>query len=137
MERVTSPFLIAHKVRGEPAFDIAIQMTCPLCAEQGEFFERPDCHECDGAGYWWIVPTSGHRAYPYWSKAIYPYDGRPNSFYMNGPYETVELDLPEMPPSLPDHYPAGRALPEPASPAAIDLLRSLGLLKPVQPVRRI
>lgn len=34
--------LILHKVRGEPAFDIAEQME-------------------DGA---WIIPTSGHRAYP-------------------------------------------------------------------------
>lgn len=40
-------FLIAHKVRGLPAFDIAIQM------------EMED-------GVWWILPSVGHRAYPYW-----------------------------------------------------------------------
>lgn len=40
-------FLIAHKVRGEPALDIAVQM------------EMAD-------GTWWIIPTSGHRAYPFW-----------------------------------------------------------------------
>jgi hypothetical protein len=42
---MTELFLIAHKVRGEPAFDVAVQM------------EMPD-------GVWWIVATSGHRAYP-------------------------------------------------------------------------
>jgi hypothetical protein len=39
-------YLIAHKVRGEPAFDVAVKM------------EMPD-------GPWWIIPTSGHRAYPF------------------------------------------------------------------------
>jgi hypothetical protein len=44
-------YLILHKVRGEPAFDVA---------------ER-----CDGMGTgddpgpWWIIPTSGHRAFPF------------------------------------------------------------------------
>lgn len=42
-----TPYLIAHKVRGQPTFDIAIQM------------EMED-------EVWWIIPTSGHRAYPYW-----------------------------------------------------------------------
>lgn len=41
-------YLIAHKVRGERALDIAIKM------------EMAD-------GPWWIIPTSGHRAYPYWT----------------------------------------------------------------------
>jgi hypothetical protein len=36
------PHLILHKVRGEPAFDVATQL------DNG----------------WWIIPTSGHRAYP-------------------------------------------------------------------------
>jgi hypothetical protein len=31
-------------------------MECPLCSE--------GCPECDHLGYWWIIPTSGHRAYP-------------------------------------------------------------------------
>lgn len=46
----SEPFLILHKVRGEPAFDIAIE-----CEDMGT--------ETD-PGPWWIVPTSGHRAYP-------------------------------------------------------------------------
>jgi len=40
--------LILHKVRGEPAFDVA----CKL----GEPDEEDPI---------WIIPTSGHRAYPY------------------------------------------------------------------------
>jgi hypothetical protein len=39
-------FLILHKVRGEPAFDIADQLQI-------------------GDEVGWIIPTSGHRAYPY------------------------------------------------------------------------
>lgn len=46
-----SIYLILHKVRGEPAFDIAER-----CEEMGT--------ESD-PGPWWIVPTSGHRARPY------------------------------------------------------------------------
>ncbi len=50
-------FLIAHKVRGAATFDVAEKMECPLC-EAG-------CVECDGMRFWWIVGTSGHRAYPW------------------------------------------------------------------------
>jgi len=39
-------YLILHKVRGEPAFDIADKIQ--IGDEEG-----------------WIIPTSGHRAYPY------------------------------------------------------------------------
>lgn len=38
-------YLILHKVRGEPAFDIAHKLQ--IGEEEG-----------------WIIPTSGHRAYP-------------------------------------------------------------------------
>lgn len=41
-------YLILHKVRGEPAFDIADKLQ--IGDEEG-----------------WIIPTSGHRAYPYWN----------------------------------------------------------------------
>lgn len=40
-------YLIAHKVRGEPAFDVAINI--------GD----------ETSGDLWIIPTSGHRAYPF------------------------------------------------------------------------
>lgn len=42
---MSEPFLILHKVRGEPAFDIAERWS--FDGEEG-----------------WIIPTSGHRAYP-------------------------------------------------------------------------
>lgn len=45
-------YLIAHSVRGEPAFDIALR-----CEDMGTPNDE---------GPWWIIPTSGHRAYPIW-----------------------------------------------------------------------
>jgi hypothetical protein len=72
-------YLIAHKVRGEPAFDVACKM------------EMPD-------GDWWIIPTSGHRAYPFWHQEL--------------------LDIwPEMPADLPDHYPKSDYTNRSTSPA--------------------
>jgi len=84
---VTTPlYLIAHSVRGEAAFDVATQMLCPHCNPQ--WSERVHgCFDCDSLGYWWIIPTSGHRAFPYWN---------------------IHLDVwgiaPDMPPDWPDHY---------------------------------
>jgi hypothetical protein len=71
--------LIAHKVRGEPAFDIAIKM------------EMAD-------GCWWIIPTSGHRAYPFW----WGYD-------LERAIDMGVLDT--MPADLPDHYPLAKKAP--------------------------
>lgn len=82
---MTNLYLIAHKVRGEPAFDVATKMQCPECAAQG-------CSECDNTGWWWIIPTSGHRAYPYAQTEML-------------------MDADPMPPDLPDHYPP-RAEPQ-------------------------
>lgn len=67
-------YLIAHKVRGEPAFDVAIKLQ--IGSEEG-----------------WIIPTSGHRAYPFWQTQI---------------DDLLFEDMPEMPPDLPDHYHAER-----------------------------
>ena len=41
---MSDPHLILHKVRGEPVFDVAVQL------------DDSDI---------WIIPTSGHRAYPF------------------------------------------------------------------------
>ena len=66
-------YLIAHKVRGERAFDVAERMEV-------------------GDEHWWIIPTSGHRAYPYWH------------------YKLEDLfayqNVGEPPIELPDHYQA-------------------------------
>jgi hypothetical protein len=48
---MTEPYLIAHVVRGQPAFDIA---------------ERIQIGDEEG----WIIPTSGHRAYPLWAEPL-------------------------------------------------------------------
>jgi hypothetical protein len=87
-------YLIAHKVSGEPAFDVATRIECPLChgwtvsnAKSKDLI----CHECDSLGYWWIIHTSGHRAYPYWNESM--------DWYLS------ELcNVPPMPEGLPDHY---------------------------------
>lgn len=75
---MSDPFLILHKVRGEPAFDVAIKMDCPACHGVGTP-DVPDdwpyrvvgCDECDGTGEWWIIPTSGHRAHPWWTRQLH------------------------------------------------------------------
>lgn len=68
--------LILHKVRGEPAFDIATEID--IGDEKG-----------------WIIPTSGHRAYP----------------VQTWPMEDILLELgddmgliPTVPDDWPDHY---------------------------------
>lgn len=65
-------FLILHKVRGKPAFDIAHQLEI-------------------GDEIGWIIPTSGHRAYPWWSKDI------------SKMFNTVSFGCP-IDPDWPDHY---------------------------------
>ena len=70
-------YLIAHVVRSQPAFDIAEQIQ--IGDEQG-----------------WIIPTSGHRAYPYWTEKLY-------SVNMGGDSGLEEV-LQEFPADLPDHY---------------------------------
>lgn len=67
-------FLIAHKVRGEEAFDIAVQLQI-------------------GSDLGWIIPTSGHRAYPYWTTLI-------TGDILGG--------KPDMPLEWPDHYQAAQ-----------------------------
>ncbi len=83
-------FLIAHKVRGEPAFDIAERMVCPECDSAG-------CPEC-GDGFWWIISTSGHRAHPWVAHPFNDLEGDLGQGY----FEAISH---EMPPDLPDHYP--------------------------------
>lgn len=99
---MTDLYLIAHKVRGEPAFDVAQRIDCPECNAMG-------CNECDELGYWWVVPTSGHRAYPYWHTELigtlqsafdeqYIIKGQPGLVYDG------DAHIREMPDGLQDHY---------------------------------
>jgi hypothetical protein len=73
-------YLILHKVRGEPAFDIADKLQ--IGDEEG-----------------WIIPTSGHRAYPY---KIWPID--PMRYQYDG-----------IPPEWPDHYEIDKGSKPPSS----------------------
>ena len=106
-------YLILHKVRGEPAFDIA---TCI-----GE----------DGDGEIWIVPTSGHRAYPYraWQlNALHTEDGYCPPFILDV-VESIDGW-----PTWPDHYTitdhAEYGHHEVRKSAVSDLLRTIGRSKP-------
>lgn len=55
---MSEPYLILHKVRGGPAFDVAERLELPA---------GPDSLVGEDI---WIIPTSGHRAYPSWSKSL-------------------------------------------------------------------
>ena len=137
-------YLVAHKVRGEPAFDIAERMRCPVCEpiRQGLDESSPGCDACEAEGYWWIIPTSGHRAYPYWwmkledlGIVILP-DGC-WCFGWDNKTGTCQSLIPMMDEDLPDHYhvtAAPKAKPDPQ--AAKNLLSQLGLLKPTEPINR-
>lgn len=112
---MSEPFLILHKVRGQSAFDIAEKMDCPLCIPSQNLRTIDECNECNGGGYWWIIPTSGHRAYPYWHEPMYSFinvnsevnqsllnrawSGEPNP----GPVVSLNKECPPMPDDLPDH----------------------------------
>ena len=94
-------YLILHKVRGEPAFDIAEPVT--IGDEEG-----------------WIIPTSGHRAYP---SRVYNIPLLDQDMLHN-----LSIDL-RMPPDLsdyPDHY-ASESTPHITLTTASALLAKLGL----------
>lgn len=124
---MTDLFLIAHRVRSEPAFDIATQIDCAECAGQGEIGSHPDkpmfsCSECDGEGFWWIIGTSGHRAYPYWCCILEELD------FLNGKHPNDYLGV--MPSDWPDHYTTR------ASPARPSLASLLAIPRPTLKVDR-
>lgn len=104
-------YLIAHKVHGEPAFDVATQITCAVC--KGDYdIDRDEeslCTECDDTGFWWIIPTSGHRAYPY---HCWPWDELAcDSRICRSEFDPRPIVAPPMPPALPDHYTSRAAAP--------------------------
>lgn len=78
---MTDLYLIAHRVRGEPAFDIACMLE----------------HLDDGGDPIWIIPTSGHRAYPWWYIELL---GGTTEIGIGNEWMVV----PPMPPDLQDHY---------------------------------
>jgi len=83
-----SLYLVAHVVRGAPAFDIARR-----CDSMGT---------ADDPGPWWIVPTSGHRAYPYWYLPLYMDD---REMWINQDMvASVVFKITDPPAGWPDHY---------------------------------
>lgn len=100
-------YLIAHKVRGKAAFDIAIQMTVEDCPDE----------------VFWIIPTSGHRAYPWWHHEL----------DMGFAIDDILAELP-MPADLPDHYARDYVPRDDDTPSS--LLAKLGLSRPAEPLRR-
>ena len=108
--------LIAHVVRGAPAFDIARR-----CDSMGT---------ADDPGPWWIVPTSGHRAYPYWSQELDFQEREAGNFIYLDSADWWEV--PDPPANWPDHYSCNDT---PISYAVEDILAIIGM-KPVQPAIR-
>lgn len=79
-------YLVAHKVRGEPAFDIAIMLD--VLDEDGDMM--------------WIIPTSGHRAYPWWWTDLTKLQLIDETdVFMSDGFDNV---CGTMPPDLQDHY---------------------------------
>jgi hypothetical protein len=121
---MSEPFLILHKVRGAPAFDIA---------ERNDDMGTPS-----DPGPWWIIPTSGHRAYPYsiWLlNQLVDFSKSSTSRPTDLPI-LLKTDAP-MWEAHPDHYQVSMARSRLAT-AAGDLLSILGLgrAKPQEPVKR-
>lgn len=114
---MSDPSLILHKVRGEPAFDIATKIRCPVCAGQDLDGENAfDCSECED-GFWWIIPTSGHRAHPIWFCTLddfVDYNQHLGIVYYGESDRENVRDLN----SVPDHYPSRAA-------SLIDLLTEI------------
>lgn len=93
-------FLITHKVRGEPAFDVAHKLQ--IGDEEG-----------------WIIPTSGHRAYPYWDKPLRELgvDRGPDwqwAWGWNNETGTCQGLIPIPVDDWPDHYACNNSNPHPA-----------------------
>lgn len=116
------PYLILHKVHGAPAFDIA---------ERNDDMGTPS-----DPGPWWIIPTSGHRAYPYQWWELDELDVMYIDKYSER-WEPVTNCKAIMPDGWPDHYQASQARSRLAT-AASDILSLMGIgkAKPQAPVKR-
>lgn len=107
---MTEPYLVLHKVRGAPAFDIAIQIQ--IGDEEG-----------------WIIPTSGHRAYPWFTRPLTAWH------IATTPHFTVTMaDAPKtdpMPEDWPDHYSCNNKSTQRPT-LFTNLLEQLGMVKKVE-----
>lgn len=135
-------YLILHKVRGQPAFDIAEKLICIKCQSYesvtGHWWEasvpQDECEHCNGVGYTWQIPTSGHTAYPYWQTPIeISSDGEVFSVLGGSNYFPHPKDYDQ----LRDHFQPQVAPADKKSTGkrAIAFLQRLGTL-PIEEVRR-
>lgn len=115
-------FLIAHLVRGEPAFDIATRLG--ILDEDGDLA--------------WIIPTSGHRAYPSWAEPLDHFVTLKDDmihWISDKPafgYGTSSVDFS----ACPDHYPHSASPTTTPRPSLIESL-NLAALRPVAaPIKR-
>lgn len=120
---MSNSFLIAHKVRGQPAFDIAEQMDCPECSSVGQRQVFLACDECDSLGYWWILSTCGYRAHPYWFTEL---------AWAIGGTNTMDF-LSQCPTPWPDLFAIND---RPIKHEPLDLLAKLKLTKAQAPIKR-
>jgi len=148
---MSEPYLIAHLVRGQPAFDIAERGICVLCQSYesvlGNWVEarrsQEDCDYCNGLGYVWHIPTSGHGAKPYWSAEL--------RLLIDWKLweATLHEPVPNAPEDWPDHYAAndrqasnhnlneyGDVIPAKDKVNASQLLLALGLTRPKPTITR-
>ena len=88
-------YLVAHMCRGQPQLDVAEK------DYRGEF----------------IVCSSGHAAYPYWTQEI-------------GTIIELVGPIPEMPEGLEDHYVQVMSRSKKSDAPSVDVLHLLGMAKP-------
>ena len=82
-------YLILHKVHGEPAFDVASRLS--IGSEEG-----------------WIIPTSGHRAYP-WRHWRLEDLADISDITSSGAHDQPWTHDGDLPADWPDHYQASPA----------------------------
>lgn len=122
-------FLIAHRCRGEPTFDVAERMICPSC-DVGESKVKDDyCEECNDEGYWWILSTSGYRAHPWEYHLLSTIQ-----FYGNN---SMQRMLNDMPLNALDCFPINSPSHKPSSDRSNDLLARLNLIPKGPSLRRL
>lgn len=112
---MAEPFLILHKVRGEPAFDIAIQMEV-----EDEVL--------------WIIPTSGHRAYPARTWELSELADVSDINAQNQHNRPYYMD--NLPEGLRDHYQCELEPKQTLAEIGQSLLSRLGMVKPLRVERR-
>lgn len=130
------PFLIAHRVRGEAAFDVAIKQPCAICLGSGKRQDEDQlvCEECDGEGHWWIISTSGHRAYPWWAvelSGLYlGYIDKPTTAIPDIKWDNIPTE------NYPDHYPINASPHAKVADIGKSILAKLGLGRSAAPIKR-